>query len=925
MDPVSALQVASAVIGIVDFGTRLLSDTYEIYQSASGHTTRDVELTTLSDELTTLGEKLQSRLQGAPDTTSSSEATLRSLSARCIEASAKLKSAIEDLRLHSSGTSKISTIANSFVSALKAVWKKSEIEALKENLAEIRSQITIAALVSVWEEAKQHDQRHIDLRARLDLIASKLDRPDGQFAKELTQMTALANSKHLTQKNAELINILWGIDWKSWPAGDQGGLFDGSQNTNAGGIPVSMRVLGSLSFPGIDERKEAITEAYSSTFSWIFRDEEVDENGEHIRWPSFPEWLKERNDAVYWITGKPGSGKSTLMKYIFQNPQLRSLLKGYAGGLPLMVAGFFFWNPGSELAKSQEGLLRALLYQCLKARQDLIPIVSPQRWALQNILGEDAVAPEWTLQELDESFDTLCSYNGDRFQLALFIDGLDEFIEAENSPGILLNWIRSKIAKHHLKICVSSRPWNVFSDAFKKDPSLMMQDLTRRDIEHFVRTKFDHSPAFQELSEVFPDDTSILLKGIIEKAEGVFLWVGLVVQSLLAILVDTPSLSHLQEKLDEIPSDIIGMYNAIWRSIPAKRLAKASMILQICTIQREQLRLSPQVLWLATEDSASPQGLVNQKTFFGIHKVMIRVLNGHTRGICELSSNRVQFLHRSALDWMRDPSTWSEVCSKAPLNFEVHLNYTEAWMQFFSVGKGWEQFHEGLHREWDSLLTLVESLVDLIAEANHQNNESPKELGDRIFEACENANQVGSNAVETTGVEGFSHLHWVTSTAPPEHRHLEHSFAGYAAGVGLDDYVKRKLQEDTTLLIPTRTRVSILEHAIFESTHTSSGARATRRVSCGPRFEERLEIIRFILENSEFQYRTASGTTMRQALVGFRTSDRSEHEFIDEVTRLLELHDQRTPEIAKKDTKKGRRGVFTRMVSKLKKSPANRS
>ncbi len=162
MDPVSAFQLAAAVVGVVDFGARLLSDTYEIYRSGTGHTERDVELSTLSRDLTALGTQLQDRLSvvSSPSAASASasastaapgpEAVLLDLSRRCIEASSRLQKAVNDLQANMAGTSKISVAANSFASALKAVWKKSEIEGLKENLEEIRSQMTIATLVSVW-------------------------------------------------------------------------------------------------------------------------------------------------------------------------------------------------------------------------------------------------------------------------------------------------------------------------------------------------------------------------------------------------------------------------------------------------------------------------------------------------------------------------------------------------------------------------------------------------------------------------------------------------------------------------------------------------------------------------------------------------------------------------------------------------------
>lgn len=150
MDPITALQTASAIIGIVDFGTRLLSDTREIYQSASGHTSRDVGLSTLSEELSTLGKQLQDQLPAAFSATSALDKTLQSLSTRCIEASKKLHSAIGDLQANRSGNSRISAATHSFASALKAVWKKGEVECLRDELLEIRSQLSFAAIVALW-------------------------------------------------------------------------------------------------------------------------------------------------------------------------------------------------------------------------------------------------------------------------------------------------------------------------------------------------------------------------------------------------------------------------------------------------------------------------------------------------------------------------------------------------------------------------------------------------------------------------------------------------------------------------------------------------------------------------------------------------------------------------------------------------------
>jgi DNA replication protein DnaC len=75
-------------------------------------------------------------------------------------------------------------------------------------------------------------------------------------------------------------------------------------------------VLQSLKYDSMNERRNMITESYSDTFNWIFNAE--DEAERHAygpkRWDSFSDWLKSEN-RVYWISGKPGSGKSIFRKF----------------------------------------------------------------------------------------------------------------------------------------------------------------------------------------------------------------------------------------------------------------------------------------------------------------------------------------------------------------------------------------------------------------------------------------------------------------------------------------------------------------------------------------------------------------------------------------------------------------------------------
>lgn len=47
----------------------------------------------------------------------------------------------------------------------------------------------------------------------------------------------------------------------------------------------------------------------------------------------------------------------------------------------LYTACFFFWNSGTLLQRSQEGMLRSLLYDILSQIQQLIPVLFPAEWS----------------------------------------------------------------------------------------------------------------------------------------------------------------------------------------------------------------------------------------------------------------------------------------------------------------------------------------------------------------------------------------------------------------------------------------------------------------------------------------------------------------------------------------------------------------
>lgn len=138
-------------------------------------------------------------------------------------------------------------------------------------------------------------------------------------------------------------------------------------------------ILGRLYFDDLPDRYESIPQAHQDTFQWIF--ERKFQRGEPGAWDNFPDWLSSAGDKnVYWTTGKPGSGKSTLMKFMFNDERTTQGLQNWAQDTLLIKAGFFLWNSGTVMQMSRMGLLRSLLHTALECDKLTLLKLFKSRW-----------------------------------------------------------------------------------------------------------------------------------------------------------------------------------------------------------------------------------------------------------------------------------------------------------------------------------------------------------------------------------------------------------------------------------------------------------------------------------------------------------------------------------------------------------------
>jgi hypothetical protein len=437
-----------------------------------------------------------------------------------------------------------------------------------------------------------------------------------------------------------------------------------------------------LKYREMENRHERIAPVYTETFEWIFTPPR-----EAQQWSDFPKFLGG-DQRLYWITGKPGAGKSTLMKFISEDPRTKNYLETWASGKPLFLSSFYFWCSGTEIQMSLEGFMRTLLHDTLQRFPHLISMVFSDRWEISVVLGDLVTWEEpWTMDETFRAFRLLIQEATKTTKIDLFIDGLDEFHGNYSEQVELIDFIQS-LSGLDTKICVSSRPWNVFEDAFKSRPSLKLEDLTYPDMQHYVSSNLSANPGFTALQRLDSEYAARLINNVTTKASGVFLWLVLVVKSLLEGLTDGERLPELQDRLNSLPADLESLF---WRILNSVGFERASQLLQI--VRGANLPLT--VLELSFADEEDPQFLSKMPTvpltdeqMVSRAELMRRRLNGRCKGLLEaqaLPNSEVGYLHRTVKDFIQRPDVGKRLVDGTKPSFNPRMQLLVSQLACFKV------------------------------------------------------------------------------------------------------------------------------------------------------------------------------------------------------------------------------------------------
>jgi len=328
-----------------------------------------------------------------------------------------------------------------------------------------------------------------------------------------------------------------------------------------------------------------------------------------------------------------------------------------------------------------------------------------------------SIFPLWDPWEIDESFNALLTESTRTWRLAVFIDGLDEFEVHPKEVVRLVESITSKCsAANHppaaapsvrIKMCVASRPWIEFDDAYREIPQLAMDLLTADDMQTFVAEGIRDCRAFDELRRIYPLETDRLLNNMTCKANGVFVWLKVVTQALVESATEGAGIFELQGILESLPTDMCLLYDAIWARMPLQTRTRGAVLLQMVRAASEYWSPSWALIWLAEEYAWRPVGIgIDDKTHLkhladlssdslqAAKTSLRRKLTSRTRGLLELVDTKthheshgrflaeqgiVAFHHRTANEWVTQPAAWQAVSSACPADFDPYMCILNAY------------------------------------------------------------------------------------------------------------------------------------------------------------------------------------------------------------------------------------------------------
>ncbi|KAK3613548.1 hypothetical protein LTR22_028112, partial [Elasticomyces elasticus] len=377
----------------------------------------------------------------------------------------------------------------------------------------------------------------------------------------------------------------------------------------------------------MDSRRSTLKSAWSTTCQWL------------LKHPAYISWIDleqlQQHQGLLWVKGKPGAGKSTLMKFAHAHG-----LKH--GTKDEILISFFFNARGDELEKSTVGMYRSLLLQILTKATDLQHVLDEYQSSLDNQSQEQ----RWTVESLQELLTAAVEHLKSR-RLKCFIDALDECDEEQVRE--MLNFFE-ELGEYALKagtsvsICFASRHYPAID--IQQGGKLVLEDELGhgQDLVKYVQKHLggDRDRAREDL-----------IAQILKKANGVFMWVVLVVGILNKELLNS-RMWVLKDRLEEIPSRLSDLFRDILRRDVAN-IDDLQLCLQWILFAKRPLRSEEFYFAMVSGLRANQETLSEWNNEVITPNRLSQFVLASSKGLAELTKSKtatVQFIHESVKDYL---------------------------------------------------------------------------------------------------------------------------------------------------------------------------------------------------------------------------------------------------------------------------------
>ena len=352
---------------------------------------------------------------------------------------------------------------------------------------------------------------------------------------------------------------------------------------------------------------------------------------------------------LIWIKGKPGAGKSTLMKLAIDDLRAHDQ-KIDINKIRLSINAFFFNARGTDLETLPQGCYRALIHQLLE--KHLLPLDQEPLVTFQRKEAIIASGWKWTESELRVMFRRALQLASLNSSVVIYVDALDECDASQIRPLVDFLVAEMDFARKTgtpFRLCVSSRHY----------PNIVIPNC------HIIVAEAHNSSDIKSYVNANVTTELIgsgLVQRIADDASGIFLWTKLVLSRMREAIEDGEPEATLEDILKSTPQDLEDIFHNLWTSLKPAEIKESRTLLLFVLFAKQPVSVSQLSLLLAYQTPyQSMMDYLHSKKFMTSLQ-MEKSITKSARGLLEITRNvglfgglnAVQFIHGTVREYFLD-------------------------------------------------------------------------------------------------------------------------------------------------------------------------------------------------------------------------------------------------------------------------------